>query len=366
MCSGTVFYRLPDSSVKSFSYVDTWYALITKSACPANSTSSGSQCSCNEGYEEKNGNSCELPPPKTCNFGEIANSGYYDVGKSAAGSPAIMACLGGCESIFDGAFPAGNALVGGEKHYFALGAYNKTGKECSGAGDDAVQGMTNLPADTCGEGQVMGKVNNKNVCVKGGDSDTPTSKPEPPKTTETETKNTVKDKDESGNARETTTTVKTNSDGSTTTTVTTTTTNPDGSTSSTTTTTTTGGSGGTGSSGGAGGGSSSGEDKEENDGGTVAGIDGKTFYTAKEKTFSSVLQSASEELKSSPLGNTFTGFFYVSGGGTCPVSTWNIPYLNAVVAFDLMCERFVLDGLLMLKGVLLLVASFFAFRIAVE
>lgn len=67
MCSGTVFYRMPDSSVKSFSYVDVWYALTTKPACPANSTVSGSQCSCNEGYEEKNGNSCEKPKePDAC------------------------------------------------------------------------------------------------------------------------------------------------------------------------------------------------------------------------------------------------------------------------------------------------------------
>lgn len=36
-------------------------------ACPSNSTTSGSQCTCKEGYEEKNGNSCVLPePPDLC------------------------------------------------------------------------------------------------------------------------------------------------------------------------------------------------------------------------------------------------------------------------------------------------------------
>ena len=35
--------------------------------CPENSTASGSQCICNEGYEEKDGNSCVLPePPDPC------------------------------------------------------------------------------------------------------------------------------------------------------------------------------------------------------------------------------------------------------------------------------------------------------------
>lgn len=35
--------------------------------CPLNSSSSGSQCICNEGYEEKDGNSCVLPePPDPC------------------------------------------------------------------------------------------------------------------------------------------------------------------------------------------------------------------------------------------------------------------------------------------------------------
>lgn len=36
-------------------------------SCPKNSTSSGFQCICNSGYEEKNGNSCVLPePPDPC------------------------------------------------------------------------------------------------------------------------------------------------------------------------------------------------------------------------------------------------------------------------------------------------------------
>ncbi len=40
---------------------------ILSGSCPANSSPSGSQCSCNQGYEEKNGNSCVLPEqPDPC------------------------------------------------------------------------------------------------------------------------------------------------------------------------------------------------------------------------------------------------------------------------------------------------------------
>ena len=40
---------------------------LTTPSCPSNSSPSGSQCTCNEGYEEKNGNSCVLPePPDPC------------------------------------------------------------------------------------------------------------------------------------------------------------------------------------------------------------------------------------------------------------------------------------------------------------
>lgn len=47
-------------------YQDTLY-ILERNSCPQNSTASGSQCSCNEGYEEKNGNSCVLPEqPDPC------------------------------------------------------------------------------------------------------------------------------------------------------------------------------------------------------------------------------------------------------------------------------------------------------------
>lgn len=56
------FYLSKENSIVQYTYPITY-----SSSCPENSTLSGSQCVCNEGYEEKNGNSCVLPePPDLC------------------------------------------------------------------------------------------------------------------------------------------------------------------------------------------------------------------------------------------------------------------------------------------------------------
>lgn len=54
-------YRLSQTSTSG---MNEYTRNITKSSsCPANSSASGDQCTCNAGYEEKNGNSCVLPNP---------------------------------------------------------------------------------------------------------------------------------------------------------------------------------------------------------------------------------------------------------------------------------------------------------------
>ncbi|TYK69942.1 hypothetical protein FSY59_16655 [Comamonas sp. Z3] len=346
-----------------------------------NSSLAGDQCGCNPGYEQ-DGKSCKKV--NSCRFGNTSSAGYFDAGKNTDGGPAIMACVGGCETVFDGEFPAGNALVGGVKHYYAKGEYIQTGKECSGSAAEVGQGIpvTEIPPDTCGEGQVAGKVKGKTVCAKGADADTAASKPDDKKDQTSTTKTTTKDKDSEGNDRETTTTVKKNADGSTTTETTVTVTKGDGkggTTSTTTTNTVTnggvGGSGGKGESGGKEDGEEDGDKEkgkceknssDEGCGGAAANVDGKTFYTAKEKTFAGVLSKASTDLRGSGIGGAFTGFFNVASGGACPVSNWHIPYINADLTFDFMCQPFALDAMLIIKGVLLVIASFMAFRIAFE
>lgn len=64
--SETVFKCFENSQGAAF-YAGYMVELKTVYSCPQNSTASGSQCTCNEGYEEKNGNSCVLPePPDLC------------------------------------------------------------------------------------------------------------------------------------------------------------------------------------------------------------------------------------------------------------------------------------------------------------
>lgn len=357
------------------------FARYMAAVCPAKSTASGSTCVCNAGLTEKDG---QCVPESNCKFGNTSSAGYYDAGKNTAGGPAIMACIGGCETTFDGYFPEGNALVNGEKHYFAKGEYIQNGRECTGSAESIGQGIpvTEIPPDSCGEGQVMGKVNDKSVCTKSGADSEPATKPDDKKDQSSTTKTTTKDKDSEGNDRETTTTVKKNADGSTTTETTTTTTKSNGSGGTTSTTTsstvTTGGvpgSGGKGESGGKEDGKDDGDKEkgkceknssDEGCGGAAANLDGKTFYAAKDKTFSGVLSKASTDLKGSGIGGAFTGFFNVASGGSCPVSQWHIPYINADLTFDFMCQPFALDAMLIIKGVLLLIASFMAFRIAFE
>ena len=350
--------------------------------CPANSIKSDSSCVCAAGFDEKNGQ-C-VPPSKSCKFGNTSSAGYYDAGKNTDGGPSIMTCTGGCESIFDGSFPEGSSLVNGEKHYYAKGEYIQTGRECTGSAESIGQGIpvTEIPPDSCGAGQVMGKVNGKSVCSKSGADGAPTTKPDDKKDQSSTTKTTTKDKDSEGNDRETTTVVKKNADGSTTTETTTTVTKSNGSGGTTSTTTTntvtTGGvsgSGGKGESGGKEDGEEDGDKEkgkceknssDEGCGGAAANVDGKTFYMAKEKTFSGVLTKASTDLRGSGIGGAFTGFFNVASGGACPVSQWHIPYIDANVSFDVMCQPFALNAMLIIKGVLLVIASVMAFRIAFE
>ena len=88
----------------------------TSAACPPNSSPSGSQCTCNAGYEEKDGNSCVLPePPDTCKEIESTCSSFkneriprFDVYYSgstpggACSNPPLDNCSKGCYLQFTG------------------------------------------------------------------------------------------------------------------------------------------------------------------------------------------------------------------------------------------------------------------------
>jgi len=80
----------------------------------------------------------------------------------------------------------------------------------------------------------------------------------------------------------------------------------------------------------------------------------------------SILQGAQTTLSQSPIGLAMGGFFTVSGGGTCPQSVWVIPYLNKSVTMDAFCSSSAMHIYAVIQAVLLVVASFMAFRIAIE
>lgn len=300
----------------------------------------------------------------SCTKNQTATSGYFDVGTSPGSAPVILGCKAGCEVVFDGISPAGSGMVGGVKHYFAKGEYVNTGNVCasSGAGSqDPGTGTSQMgPADTadkCAPGQVYGTVNGKGVCVDSSTGETTeASKPKSTTTSSTQTTN-----NPDGSTTTTETTTKTDSNGKQTTTTTSTTTNPDGS--KTTTSTTTG----------------PGMEQDEDDaeetecqknpsgkdcGGAPAEVG--ELRTKGTKTFGQVLTAQKNALLATPVGSAVGGFFNVSAGGSCPSWTWNIPYINAAVAVDMFCTTWAATMLLIIKGVLLVVAAWYSFRIIVE
>jgi hypothetical protein len=350
------------------------------SACPANSTVSGSACQCNSAYAENSAhNACELNQAN-CTPGQAVRGGFFDAGATIAKGPAYIVCNNGCASAFDGEFPSGSALVGGTKHYFAKGSYSMTGSKCdSGGGVGVPSGAGNaptatdgVPADTCAPGEAAGVVNGKSVCAPDmsapGAGNQPAPTPDQPKsddkTTTESASQTVTNAD--GSKTTTTTTTVKNVDGTSTTTTTTGTVNADGSPRSSSSTTS--GSGVT----------KAADEKakekcEKNSsdtgcGGDPSQVSAGGLYTKKQKTFQSVLVSGRDAMSASPAGAAVSGFFDVSGGGSCPVSNGSFSLFGKSIAFafDGFCTDMASRVMLAIKGVLLLLASVWAFRAAIE
>lgn len=81
-----------------------------------------------------------------------------------------------------------------------------------------------------------------------------------------------------------------------------------------------------------------------------------------------VLGDAKNNLQQSPLGGAVGNFFSVAGGGSTPVSSGSISIFGRPVAinFDMWSTPFASNVLAIVKTVLLVVAGFMAFRIAVD
>lgn len=333
-----------------------------RTACPANATKTGTTCTCNDGYKPDAEAKACIPD---CTAKQTVSSGYYNIGANQGASPRLLGCKGLCEVIFDGTSPAGSALVGGVKNWFAKGEYIATGGTCPAAlaGTELPATQGTIPEDSCAPGDAKGTLNGQTVCVKQSGSDA------------------GKQTDESKNKEKTTVdkTVTTNPDGSTTTTETTTKTDKNGNTEKTVVRTTTRPDGSvttdkevqnplppaTG---------EPGKDEEKTKcelnssdagcGGDPAGIG--SLYTAKDKTMSGVLTGHTNAIKASAFGSAVGGFFSVSGGGSCPTFSQPLAYFKTTITIDQFCSPFATTALALFKTALLLVASFFAFRVAVE
>lgn len=89
------------------------------------------------------------------------------------------------------------------------------------------------------------------------------------------------------------------------------------------------------------------------------------LYTGKGKTWAQVLGGFRDTVSASPIGQGIGGFFTVSLGGQCPMWNWSIPYVNATVAFDFFCTAMAITVFQAISAVLMVVAGWFAFRVAV-
>lgn len=341
--------------------------------CPdssaANTTTQACDCIGNTS-PDPTGQKCT--PVCPVNYNSPVSSGYYDLGTNANNSPLLIACNNGCSVQYDGTGASASAMEGGVKHWYAKGGYYNSGGKCTEAQQAAKQigpAKADSPKDSCAAGQGTATMNGKTVCVdQNGDGKTPT-----PASDSQATDNTSTTKVTNPDGSSTTTETRTIDDGNghKQVVVTTTKTGADGQVISSDKTTT-----GEIPTKGSANGSTDGKDDDTEKGEceknpSKAGCGGEpaaigSLYTSKDKTLADVLSNARNAFMSSPVGGAVGGFFVVSGGGSCPTWQATIEFLNKTVTIDQFCSPFASVALAILKTALLVVASFFAFRIAVE
>lgn len=90
------------------------------------------------------------------------------------------------------------------------------------------------------------------------------------------------------------------------------------------------------------------------------------LYAKKDKTVGQALKKATDALQASPIGSAVTGFFTVGGGGSCPSSSATIPFINTTLTFNMFCTTFAGQMFVIVRAVLLMLATWMAFRIAID
>lgn len=223
-----------------------WYprAPGQSSSCPSNSSLSGSQCICNEGYEEKNGNSCVLPPDPCEGLNEFCAGQFMSetswdtsgtsrprsvckkpvqnlVGAGGGGTiPRFPGCNRGCSvESYPGVVEYQNPF---DDSWRTSGDGKYNGQSCNSDSETVTPEEPKpeepKPEDEapCKKGEFSGHVNGVKTCVasKAKDTDGTTTKKTNPdgSTTETTSKTTCSN----GSCNTTITTVDKNSSGATT------------------------------------------------------------------------------------------------------------------------------------------------------
>jgi len=311
-----------------------------------------------------------------CQFGTTVKSGYFDYGKDPAGAPPTLVRAGGCSALFFGDVPAGSALVDGTKHWFAKGSYQMSGGTCDPSADGTAgvpTGTGSIPSDSCGSNQTQGTVTangkTQTVCVdKLPDDPSKAGQPAPTnEVNESKGSNTTINITNNADGSKTivTTTINNNGNGTTTKTTTTETKDSSGQTTGSTTKTETTG--------------KQTDQQQQQDkcqqnssaegcGGNPKDVGGSTLYTAKDKTAASVLSGAKDTIMGSGIGSAMGGFFAVAGGGSCTGIHGTVTVFDRAMSLDsdVFCSSFAANAFLLIRAVILVLAAWWAFRIAVE
>ena len=414
--TGTAPVRLAYCNVKRISD-NTVLANLTQAqeACPQGTPSWSANFNtgkCERVVEACPAGTVQNPATQACESacGAGKDAGPWEWPGSVSGGTRYI-CVNTCTVAAEPEF----GWTGADGVAWARGSGKYTGATCNGSDgsgqtpsspDQSGSGSGDPKPPRCPSGQCPGTVNGANVCVPC--SQAPNTNTDTRDNTGTTTSNSG-----GGGSTEVTTRRDTRCDGTTcTTTTTTTTTTRDGSgnqtgapTQQTTTTTQSQNSyctanptsqqcGGTGSSTGSssgsgsstpgtgtgapnGGSASTGTNGENVDGGScernpsAAGCGGQPgtageLYEKKGKTFSDVLIKFRDAVSASALGRGIGHFFVVSlSGGSCPTWTMQVDYLQTSAVIDFWCSPVANTLFSVMAGVLMVLAGWSAFRIAV-
>lgn len=348
----------------------------TAIGCPANSVPAGSACQCAQGYEEDSTHTQCVPGQSEleqfCQGHAASKNAFKMTGSAPIAQPMPETSCYLPEPPFEGP-DAKRGCVANMRESVAVPSEDGTTKNWSATGVFSGATCSTEPADPeeppakddpC-PGGFQGTVNGEQRCVPAEPDKGIEGVKESSSTDAEGTKRDVKEttKCEGGKCTTTTTTTTTTASGST-------------STSTTTQTSTLAEKcvkdpanelckktqGGTGK--GVGQLNCQQNASAEGCGGEGAGIG--DLYQKKEKTVEQVLTKAANDLKQSPLGSSVSGFFNVSGGGSCPTASGVIPFLDKTITIDVWCSQFAAAILAIVRGVVLMLAAWMAFRIAID